>query len=308
MNYILETRNLTKTYGRTTVVDRMDLHIPKGKIYGLLGRNGAGKTTAMKMMLQLIKPSVGKVYLFGTKQKEENKNNYHRVGSIIESPGFYENLNGYDNLEILSSLRGRKGSAKHKEVEQALEVVGLQNEYKKPYSAYSLGMKQRLGIAAAIMHDPELLILDEPINGLDPIGIAQIRKLLVAMSRERGTTILISSHVLNEIERIADYIGVLNQGKLIEEIDMEEWHRNNIRYTELGTSDTEYARNLLKEERNIIRCEGSGDILRVYDQKISAGELNQILVEHGLNVWKVDTCQESLEEYFSSRIGGDEIA
>ena len=175
MDYIIETENLTKRYGTATVVDKVNLHVPKGKIYGLLGRNGAGKTTAMKMMLQLAFPTEGTVRLFGTNYKENIHTLYSKVGSIIETPGFYSNLTGYENLQILAKLRG--GVSKSG-VEKALEVVGLHKEKRKVFSDYSLGMKQRLGIAAAIMHEPELLILDEPINGLDPIGIVEIRSFL----------------------------------------------------------------------------------------------------------------------------------
>ncbi len=208
MDYIIETENLTKRYGTATVVDKVNLHVPTGKIYGLLGRNGAGKTTAMKMMLQLALPTDGTVRLFGTNYKENIHTLYSKVGSIIETPGFYSNLTGYENLQILAKLRGEylKWSRK------ALEVVGLHKEKRKVFSDYSLGMKQRLGIAAAIMHEPELLILDEPINGLDPIGIVEIRSFLSELSHNHGITIFISSHVLSEIEQIADIIGVMHEG------------------------------------------------------------------------------------------------
>ena len=183
MDYIIETENLTKRYGTATVVDKVNLHVPKGKIYGFLGRNGAGKTTAMKMMLQLAFPTEGTVRLFGTNYKENIHTLYSKVGSIIETPGFYSNLTGYENLQILAKLRG--GVSKSG-VEKALEVVGLHKEKRKVFSDYSLGMKQRLGIAAAIMHEPELLILDEPINGLDPIGIVEIRSFLSELSHNHG--------------------------------------------------------------------------------------------------------------------------
>lgn len=222
MEYVMETQNLTKQYQNVTVVDHVNLHVPKGKIYGLLGRNGAGKTTIMKMMLQLVRPSEGNIMMFGKKYYEQMNDCYQKIGSIIETPGFYTNLTGQENLEILA--RFRKKVSKDS-VKNALAVVGLDKEKKKPFSDYSLGMKQRLGIAAAIMHEPELLILDEPINGLDPIGISEIRQFLCELSRTKGTTIFISSHVLSEIEQIADMIGVINQGKLVEEVDMQQLHK-----------------------------------------------------------------------------------
>lgn len=183
MNYVMETQNLTKKYQNVTVVDHVNLHIPKGKIYGLLGRNGAGKTTIMKMMLQLVSPTDGKIIMFGKDYREQVKDTYQKIGSIIETPGFYTNLTGQENLEILARLRR---NVSKESVLHALEIVGLDKEKKKQFSDYSLGMKQRLGIAAAIMHQPQLLILDEPINGLDPIGISEIRQFLYELSRTKG--------------------------------------------------------------------------------------------------------------------------
>lgn len=231
MEYIIETENLTKRYGTATVVDKINLHVPKGKIYGLLGRNGAGKTTAMKMMLQLVFPTDGVIRLFGTDYEEDVSALYGNIGSIVETPGFYSNLTGSENLQILAKLRG--GISKSL-LENALQIVGLHTEKRKVFSDYSLGMKQRLGIAAAIMHEPELLILDEPINGLDPIGISEIRSFLTKLSHEKGTTILISSHVLSEIEQIADFIGVMHEGCLIEEVNISELHKRNREYIEFN--------------------------------------------------------------------------
>lgn len=243
MDYIIETENLTKRYGTATVVDKVNLHVPKGKIYGFLGRNGAGKTTAMKMMLQLAFPTEGTVRLFGTNYKENIHTLYSKVGSIIETPGFYSNLTGYENLQILAKLRG--GVSKSG-VEKALEVVGLHKEKRKVFSDYSLGMKQRLGIAAAIMHEPELLILDEPINGLDPIGIVEIRSFLSELSHNHGITIFISSHVLSEIEQIADIIGVMHEGHLVEEVNISELHKRNRKYIQFDLSDSEIAGKILE--------------------------------------------------------------
>ena len=215
MEYLVKTNGLTKKYETQTVVKNVDLHVRPGTIYGLLGRNGAGKTTIMKMMLGLTKITEGSITLFGKSLCDENKRKiYPRIGSIIEAPGFYPNLTGTENLKIFSMLRG---TVSRDEVKKALEIVGLPYKDKKLYSSYSLGMKQRLGIANAIMHDPELLILDEPINGLDPIGIVEIREFLEKLCKERGKTIIISSHILSEIDLIADDIGIINNGYLIEE-------------------------------------------------------------------------------------------
>ena len=302
---IIETENLTKQYGTTTVVDNINLHVPKGKIYGLLGRNGAGKTTAMKMMLQLVYPTGGAIRLFGTDYKEHTHSLYGKIGSIIETPGFYSNLTGYENLKIIAKLRGQL--SKHS-VQEALRVVGLEKETRKVFADYSLGMKQRLGIAAAIMHEPELLILDEPINGLDPIGISEIRSFLSELSHRKGTTILISSHVLSEIEQIADIIGVMHEGRLIEEVNMAELHKRNRRYIEFDLSNVEIAAKILENHYQIKDYSIQGNTIKIYDFTHNSGEINKAFVENGLLVTKINTNEENLENYFSGLIGGGSIA
>ncbi len=302
---IIETENLTKQYGTTTVVDNINLHVPKGKIYGLLGRNGAGKTTAMKMMLQLVYPTGGAIRLFGTDYKEHTHSLYGKIGSIIETPGFYSNLTGYENLKIIAKLRGQLSKDS---VQEALRVVGLEKETRKVFADYSLGMKQRLGIAAAIMHEPELLILDEPINGLDPIGISEIRSFLSELSHSKGTTILISSHVLNEIEQIADIIGVMHEGHLIEEVNMAELHKRNRRYIEFDLSNVEIAAKILENHYQIKDYSIQGNTIKIYDFTHNSGEINKAFVENGLLVTKINTNEENLENYFSGLIGGGSIA
>lgn len=305
MEYVMETQNLTKRYQDVTVVDHVNLHVPKGKIYGLLGRNGAGKTTIMKMMLQLVRPTEGNILMFGKGYQEQRCDTYQRIGSMIETPGFYMNLTGQENLEILA--RFRKQLSKD-EVKNALAVVGLDQEKKKPFSDYSLGMKQRLGIAAAIMHEPELLILDEPINGLDPIGISEIRQFLCELSRTKGTTILISSHVLNEIEQIADMIGVINQGKLVEEVNMEELHKRKRKYVAFTVSDSLKASKLLENHCGIYDYDIREHMLKVYEPAFNVGAFNQVLVENQILVTGITGCEENLEDYFSELIGGGGIA
>ena len=302
---IIETENLTKQYGTTTVVDNINLHVPKGKIYGLLGRNGAGKTTAMKMMLQLVYPTGGAIRLFGTDYKEHTHSLYGKIGSIIETPGFYSNLTGYENLKIIAKLRGQLSKDS---VQEALRVVGLEKETRKVFADYSLGMKQRLGIAAAIMHEPELLILDEPINGLDPIGISEIRSFLSELSHSKVTTILISSHVLNEIEQIADIIGVMHEGRLIEEVNMAELHKRNRRYIEFELSNVEIAAKILENHYQIKDYSIQGNTIKIYDFTHNSGEINKAFVENGLLVTKINTNEENLENYFSGLIGGGSIA
>ena len=217
--FIIETRHLTKQYGTQKSVADLNIHVRKGRIYGLLGRNGAGKTTTMKMLLGLTPPSAGEVILWGKALRGNEKKVLPRIGSMIESPGFYPNLTGTENLHIFATLRGiPKASA----IQDALMFVGLPYRDKKLFSQYSLGMKQRLALALAVMHDPELLILDEPINGLDPIGIAEVRTFIRDLSGKKGKTILLSSHILSEIALLADDIGIIDQGVLLEEESFEE--------------------------------------------------------------------------------------
>lgn len=303
MEYIIETENLTKKYGTATIVNKVNIHVPRGKIYGLLGRNGAGKTTVMKMMLQLAYKTDGIIRLFGKNYEEDVRTLYNKIGSIIETPGFYNNLTGSENLQILARLRG--GISKSS-VENALQVVGMHKEKRKVFADYSLGMKQRLGIAAAIMHEPKLLILDEPINGLDPIGISEIRLFLSKLKSLYGTTIFISSHVLSELEQIADVIGVMHEGNLIEEVDISELHRR--RYVEFDLSDSKKAEKLLIEQYHLTDYSVQENTIKIYDFTYSAGEINKAFVNNGLIVSKINTEEDNLEDYFSNLIGGCGIA
>ncbi|MBS4536297.1 ABC transporter ATP-binding protein [Clostridium sp. D2Q-14] len=303
--YAIETKQLTKLYGEEVGVNNLNLHVEHGKIYGLLGRNGAGKTTTMRMLLNLVNPTDGKIYLFGEDYKNCPAKIFRKIGSIIETPGFYENLTARENLQILAMLRGkhRKDS-----IDNALRIVGLLDETKKVFSDYSLGMKQRLGIAAAIMHEPELLILDEPINGLDPIGIHEIRNFLLSFCKEKGTTILISSHVLSEIEQLADVIGVMHEGRLIEEVDMKELHKRNRQYVEFRISNENMACVLLEKHFNINDYTvHENNTIRIYYGIEKRGEINRCFVDNGLLVTKMNINEEKLEEYFSNLIGGGKI-
>ena len=304
-DYVIETIGLTKQFGGQFGVSNLGLHVPREKIYGLLGRNGAGKTTTMRMLLNLVRPTSGTILLFGDDYRKQQDKIYRKIGSIIETSGFYGNLTGYENLKILAQLRGqhRKDSINH-----ALEVVGLHSETKKIFSKYSLGMKQRLGIAAAIMHEPELLILDEPINGLDPIGIHEIRKFLLSLCRERGTTIFISSHVLSEIELLVDVIGVMHEGQLVEEVDMTQLRKRSRQYVEYAVSAVNTAALLLERQFNISDytvCDDS--VIRVYDCIDKRGDINKCFVSHDLTVTTVHVSEEKLEDYFSGLIGGGGI-
>jgi bacitracin transport system ATP-binding protein len=303
---VIETKQLTKIYGEQTVVSAVSLHVKKGQIYGLLGRNGAGKTTIMKMILGLTPITSGEVDVFGKNIKGQEKRVYPRIGAIIETPGFYPNLTGTENLEIFAKLRGT--AAPHA-VETALKVVGLPYKDKKLFSKYSLGMKQRLGIANAILHDPELLILDEPTNGLDPIGIAEVRNFIKNLSTTQGKTILISSHILSEIALLADDIGIIDHGVMLEESSMEELKRKNGKYILLQVSDVSKATLILERQFGLKEYSVQDDhTLKLYDTSLDMAAVNKTLMLEEVSVISSGLCNDTLEDYFRKITGGDGIA
>ena len=305
-NFVIETKQLTKVYGEQDVVKAVNIHVKKGRIYGLLGRNGAGKTTIMKMILGLTPITSGKVDVFGQDIKGREKQVFPRIGAIIETPGFYPNLTGTENLEIFAKLRGTVGP---NAVKKALEVVGLPYKDKKLFSKYSLGMKQRLGIANAILHDPELLILDEPTNGLDPIGIAEMRNFIKELSVERGKTILISSHILSEIALLADDIGIIDHGLLLEENSMKELKKKNRKYILLQVSDVSKAALILEHQFHLVDYSVHDDqTLRIYDTCLDMAEINKALIVQDIAVISSHVCYDSLEDYFKNITGGEGIA
>ena len=305
-SYVIETQGLTRRYGEQVSVSSLDLHVKKGRIYGLLGRNGAGKTTTMRMLLGLTAPTSGTIRLFGRPLKSGRKEILSRIGSLIESPGFYPNLTGTENLRIFARLRGLKDT---RYIQNALELVNLPYRDKKLYSQYSLGMKQRLAIALAVMHDPELLILDEPINGLDPIGIAEVRSFIRALCEERGKTILISSHILSEIALLADDIGIIDHGVLLEEESLARLEQKNGRYLRFLVSNAPIAARLLQDRLGIraLTVE-NGQELTVQESSLNAGEAVRLFVEAGLEVSEAHLCEDTLEDYFKKITGGEGIA
>lgn len=305
-DFVIETKQLTKIYGEQTAVKAVDLHVKKGRIYGLLGRNGAGKTTIMKMILGLTPITSGEVDVFGEDIKGREKRVYPRIGAIIETPGFYPNLTGTENLEIFAKLRG---TAAPDAVKAALEVVGLPYQDKKLFSKYSLGMKQRLGIANAILHDPELLILGEPTNGLDPIGIAEMREFIRNLSIECGKTILISSHILSEISLLADDIGIIDHGVLLEESSMEELEKKNCKFILLQVSDVPKASLILERQFQLEDYSVQDEqTIRLYDTSLDMAAVNKALVVQDVAVISSQLCNDTLEDYFKKITGGEGIA
>lgn len=304
MSDIICVDGLIKEYAGIKVVDGVSFSVNKGEIYGLLGRNGAGKTTIMKILLGLANPTSGKVSILGKDMSvNSEKKVLKKVGCIIENPGFYSNLTGTENLEIFAKLRGLDQDS----VKKALELVNLPYKDKKLFSKYSLGMKQRLAIANAIMHNPEILVLDEPINGLDPIGIAEVRELLKKL-KESGVSILISSHILSELENVADRISIIDFGKMIGEINMKEWKNKQNSDIRVFVKEVDIAKKILFEigieEQNIL--EFSEGIL-IQNSQLSTTELNKVFVNNNIDLIGIVEDKTSLEDYFKKVTGGQGI-
>lgn len=296
MPYILQTNHLTKTIGGKELVSNVNLHIKKGEIYGFLGPNGAGKTTVMKMITNLWKPTDGTIEIFGETLTPQSYEVLKRMGSIIEFPTFYDHMTGYDNLKLHCEYMGYYN---HGSIENALDMLDLSAAASKPVKNYSLGMKERLGIARAILCKPELLILDEPTNGLDPAGMKQIRDLLKTLCSEYGITIMISSHILSEIESIADTVGVINHGIMMKEISMKEIEQMSLAYIELSVLNVKKAAYVLSEKLNLTNFKIIEDgQIRIYDNRISTQELSKVLALNEIEVVALGKKAETLEDYF----------
>lgn len=305
-DYVIETKNLTKQYGTQMSVSDLNIHVKKGRIYGLLGRNGAGKTTTMKMLLGLTAPTSGEVEILGKNIRTNSKQVLPHIGSLIEAPGFYPNLTGTENLRIFAELRNIKNA---NAIKGALELVGLPYRDKKLFSQYSLGMKQRLAIALAVMHNPSILILDEPINGLDPIGIAEVRSFIRELCDAQGKTILISSHILSEIALLADDIGIIDHGVLLVEESLTELGNKNRHYIQFGVSDSKTAARILQNDlriQNFKVCDQH--ILQVMDVNVPIALINRTFIQNGLEVSEAHMCEDTLEDYFKQVTGGEGIA
>lgn len=305
-DYLIETKQLTKIYGEQAAVKNIDLHVKRGRIYGLLGRNGAVKTTTMKMLLGLTQPTSGEVKIWRKTLRGNEKKLLPRIGSLIESPGFYPNLTATENLRIFATLRGVPN--RHA-IKDALDLVGLPYKDKKLFSQYSLGMKQRLAIALAVMHDPELLILDEPINGLDPIGIAEVRSFIRELCDARGKTILISSHILSEISLLADDVGIIDHGTLLEEESLAELEQKSSKHIHFTVSNTSQAARVLERDFQENHFSVLDDHnIQLYNLTLPIGKIVTAFVANGLEVSEAHSCEESLEDYFKRVTGGEGIA
>lgn len=295
MDYIMETVGLRKSYKGNVVVNDVNIHVPKGAIYGFVGPNGAGKSTVMKMILNLIQPEAGEVQLFGEKVTDQSYEVFKRVGSIIENPYFYEKMTARQNLELHCDYMGFPNKER---IDEVLQMVDLQNVEGKQIHHYSLGMKQRLAIARAILAKPEFLILDEPINALDPEGIREMRNLFQRLNQEDGTTIFISSHILSEVDLIADTIGIIQHGNLLAELPIEEIHKHQTEYISLQVDDVAHAATLLEQMDIANFSVLDQEFIRIYDSNISGKVLSKALIESGVGLESLGRKQDTLEDYF----------
>ncbi|TKC07728.1 ATP-binding cassette domain-containing protein [Pedobacter frigoris] len=291
---VIETRGLNHYFGQQKVVDNLSLKVQKGSIYGFLGPNGAGKTTSIKILLNLLKSQKDTVYLFGKEINSNRIKSLKRLGALVEQPAIYAHLSGKENLInrcILLSINKRKA-------DEMLALVGLTEAADKKAGKYSLGMKQRLGISLALLSDPELLLLDEPTNGLDPNGIIEIRNLMIELASKHGKTILVSSHLLSEIERIATHVGIINKGKLLFQGTITELHDLSKPTIEIEVSDIDRASEFLKSNGFEVNTIEEKKISLMYKSAEESGKINTLLVQNGFTVSSIYQVRKDLEHLF----------
>ncbi|MCQ2382577.1 MAG: ABC transporter ATP-binding protein [Clostridia bacterium] len=296
-NLVVATENLTKTYGRKTVLDHVNMHVAKGDIYGFIGKNGAGKTTLMKLLLGMSQPTEGEMTLFGTKKLNTAR---RRIGALIEEPALYKGCTAMENLKRFAILAG----VDNQECNELLQFVGLGDVGKKKVGKFSLGMKQRLGIAIAMLGQPELLILDEPINGLDPEGIKEIRDLLLRLNHEKGVTILVSSHLLDELAKITTRYGIINQGCLVEEISATDLLQQCQQKLHIVTDQAAVAAKVIKKLAPKAKITAQDNSLDVVGGKLESAKVNMELVKAGVEVQSLTFAADNMEDYFIQRMGG----
>lgn len=298
---IILTSNLTRRFDKITAVDHVTLQVPQGSIYGFLGPNGAGKTTTIRLLLRLIRPDEGTVRIFGLSLPQQRQAILRRVGAFVELPSLYPHLTGYENLDITRRLLG----ASRQKINDVLEIVHLENDSKRLVRGYSLGMRQRLALALALLGDPELLILDEPTNGLDPAGIQEIRALIKHLATERGITVFISSHLLNEVEQVATHVGIVLKGKLIFQGTLNQLRAESEAYVQIKTSQAEAAVQLLTNHGFTVR-QFSNDEIRIDDPQVNSSTVTKLLVQNQIEVSQINKINPSLEEIFMRLTSGKE--
>ena len=297
MDYVLRTQCLTKQFGEKTAVKNVSMQIKKGEIYGFIGKNGAGKTTLMRLILGAAMPTGGSIELFGGKENENEAR--HRIGALLEYPCIYKNCTALENLRRFAILTGADAD----ELEDILELVGLKGVGRKKAGQFSLGMKQRLAIGIALLGHPEFLVLDEPINGLDPAGIKEIRDVILTLNQKKGVTFLVSSHLLDELSKIVTTYGLINDGVLIEQITAQELEVRCRHHLKLRVNNIPKATALLS---CIVKPEAikvQDDCICMYDKLGQSDRINRLLVRHGIRVSELSVQTSSLEEYFLERMG-----
>ena len=299
---VIQTSGLSKRYKDKWAVDHLDLQVEQGDIYGFIGRNGAGKSTTLKLLCGLIRPTQGEATIFGKPIRDGVVR--RRVGALIEQPGLYPDQSGRENLLLYATLRGL--DSPERQVDEILETVGLSPKEKKPAKHYSMGMKQRLGVGLALLGGPDLLLLDEPINGLDPEGIREMREMLLRLNRERGLTILVSSHILGELSKIATRYGIIQEGRMAEQITAGELSQKCADYLHLRCDQPQKAAALLDKELCLNRWEmrPEGEI-RIYDA-VDSKAVGRILTQAGISVEEMGLHRQDLESYFLERMGGSD--
>ncbi|RDY29314.1 ABC transporter ATP-binding protein [Lachnotalea glycerini] len=300
-NSIVETENLCKKYGNKLVVKDVNMHVRRGKIYGIIGKNGAGKTSIIKMILGLIHKTSGQVRIFGKDTDECRQALVGRIGYMIEPNGFYSNLSARENLMIYTRIQG---SINPNVVMDALQAVNLPSDDRKKFRNFSLGMKQRLALALAIMNDPEIIILDEPTNGLDPIGISDMRRYIKKLQQERNKTILLSSHQLSEVEVLADDIGIIDDGRILAECEIEKIKKESKQSIKVEVDNIKKSAVVLEAKgiKNFV-IQGEHQIA-VYEKNISSYDINRMLMDRDIKVSTIFTEFFNLERYFNNAIGG----
>lgn len=298
---VLRATGLTKRYGDVHAVESLDLDVRRGEVYAFLGRNGAGKTTTIRMLLGLVSPTAGEASVLGRRVTPGERGVFARVGFLVEAASAYSNLTVRENLEIHRRLTGAPREA----TREAMGVMGLAELADRRAGQLSLGNKQRLSLARALLHSPEVLILDEPANALDPAGIVEIRGLLGRLAHERNTTVFVSSHILAEVAHLADRIGIVHEGRLLEELDYDEFQARSRRFLEVGVSDPDRAAAVLAERlgmRDVQRAEDGA--LRLAEGVHREADVARTLVEAGLDLTRLTESQEDLESYFMRLTGG----
>ncbi|MCG8485263.1 MAG: ABC transporter ATP-binding protein [Clostridia bacterium] len=295
--YAVEIKNLTKKYKEIMAVNDLNMQVHEGTIYGLLGKNGAGKTTTIRIIMGLTKPDSGTISVFGKSIKKDRLWAMKNIGAIVETPGFYGNLTAKKNLKITADLRG----VELKRVDEVLDFVGLSNAASKQVKHFSAGMRQRLGIANVLIHSPKILILDEPTNGLDPEGINQLRDFIQSIAKELKITVILLSHILSEVEQIANYIGIINNGTLVEQFNISELGFNKQNYVLLEVDKNSESQEILSKMQ--LKFQQMDNQFKIFCEKDTNGLISRQLVQNGITIYSMCSVKKSLEDKFLCAVG-----